>query len=88
VLCLREKPKDRQVWSLAIIPVLGALYVLQLINGVGMWTHPHDGNPIKFQALLLLMFFVIAIVRAWQMIGARDTRVSAVWMSSGRITPR
>jgi hypothetical protein len=89
MLCLRERPKGRQLWSLAILPVLGALYVLQLMNGVSMWTHPRDASPIKFQALLLLVFFVVAIVRAWRMIGGRDTRVSAVlgdlWRDHGAL---
>jgi hypothetical protein len=64
VISLRVRPRGRLIWDLAILPVLGVLYVLQLIIGVTMLTSPNHPSSIKFQALLLLLFFVIAILRA------------------------
>jgi drug/metabolite transporter (DMT)-like permease len=78
VISLRERPKGRQFWGLAIIPLSGIVYMLQLLNGITMLTRPNDAGSVNFQALLLLILFIVAIVRAWQMIGGRDTRVTAV----------
>jgi hypothetical protein len=77
VLSLRDWPGRRHLWSLVIIPVLGALYVLQLLNGINLLLRPSDPGPGHFQALLVIIFFMIAIYQAWQMIGARNTRMLA-----------
>jgi hypothetical protein len=77
VLALRNWPARRHLWGLVIIPVLGFLYILQLLNGIDL-LHPTDPDPIHRQALLVIIFFVIAIYRAWQMIGVRDTHMAAV----------
>jgi hypothetical protein len=71
-------PTRRHLWSLVIIPVLGALYLLQLLNGINLLLRPSDPSPVHVQALLVIIFFMIAIYRAWQMIGARNTRVLAM----------
>lgn len=78
VLTLRDWPGRRHLWGLVIIPVLGVLYVLQLLNGINMWLSPRDTSAVHVQALLVIVFFMIAIARAWQMIGARNTRVVAM----------
>jgi hypothetical protein len=78
VLAFRDQPQRRQLWRLVIIPVLGVLYLLQLHNGISLLSHPSNAGLVHFQALLLLVFFVMAIARAWQMIGARVTGLLAV----------
>jgi hypothetical protein len=77
-LSLRHWPPGRDLWGLLIIPALGVLYVLQLLNGLDMLRRPSDPSAVHFQALLVIVFFVIAIARAWQMIGARGTRLLAM----------
>jgi hypothetical protein len=39
---------------------------------------PRDTSAVHVQALLVIVFFMIAIARAWRMIGARNTRVVAM----------
>ncbi|HTV12572.1 MAG TPA: hypothetical protein VME20_12010 [Acidimicrobiales bacterium] len=78
VLALRDWPAGRDRWHLVIIPVLGALYILQLLNGIDLSLHPRGPGPIHRQALLVIVFFVIAVQRAWELLGARDTRMAAV----------
>jgi hypothetical protein len=78
VISLRDRPGRRRLRGLAIIPVLGVLYILQLHSGINLLQHPANPNPVHFQALLIIAFFMIAIARAWQMIGARDTGLMAV----------
>jgi hypothetical protein len=78
VISLHDRPGYRHLWGLVIIPVLGVLYVLQLRSGIDLLQHPRNPNPVHFEAVLIIIFFVLAIARAWQMIGARDTRMVAV----------
>jgi len=78
VLTVRDWPGRRHLWGLLVIPVLGVLYVLQLLNGLNMLASPRGTSAVHFQALLVIVFFMIAIARAWQMIGARNTRVMAM----------
>jgi hypothetical protein len=78
VVSLRDRPGCHHLWGLTIIPVLGVLYILQLHSGISLLQHPRNPNPVHFEALLVIIFFVIAIARAWQMIGARDTGLMAV----------
>jgi hypothetical protein len=78
VLILRNRPMRRDLLGLIIVPVLGVLYALQLRNGINLLAHPSNPSPVRFETLLLIVFFLVAITRAWQMIGARSTRIAAV----------
>jgi hypothetical protein len=77
VLSLHHWPGRRDLWGLVIIPVLGVLYALQLRSGIDLLQHPSNPGPVHFQALLVIIFFIVAIGRAWQMIGARHTGMLA-----------
>jgi hypothetical protein len=52
VLSRRDWPGRRHLWSLVIIPVLGALYIVQLLNGINLLLRPSDPSPVHVQALL------------------------------------
>jgi multidrug transporter EmrE-like cation transporter len=49
------------------------LYGLQLANGIGLGGSPRDVGRISSAGGLCIVFFVYAIARAWQLVGARDT---------------
>jgi len=78
VLSLRGRPGRRQLAGLAVIPVIGLLYILQLLNGIDLMVHPKDLDAIQSQGVLVVVFFVIAIARAWRLLGARDTGLATV----------
>jgi hypothetical protein len=78
VLSHRGRTGRRQVQELVIIAVLGVLSVLELLVGTDLVLRPRDPNPVRFLALLLVAFVVVAINRAWRMIGARNTRFVGV----------
>jgi hypothetical protein len=78
VVSLRDRPGRHHYWGLAIIPVLGILYSLQLDSGINLLMHPRNPSPVHFEAALAIIFFMVAIARAWHMIGARDTGLVAV----------
>jgi hypothetical protein len=77
VVSLRDRPGRHHLWGLAVIPVLGVLYILQLYSGINLLQRPGNPSPVHFEALLVIIF-IIAIARAWQMIGARRTGMLAV----------
>jgi hypothetical protein len=54
-----------------LVPPL-ALYALQLANGIGLAGSPGKTSLISSQGGLAIVFFVYAIARAWQLVGARD----------------
>jgi hypothetical protein len=78
ILALRHRPARHQLWILTIIPGLGSLFALQLHSGISLLSHPSNTGPVDTQALLILAFFVIAIVCAWQMIGVQITGLLTV----------
>jgi hypothetical protein len=77
-ISLRNWPGRRHIWGLVVIPVIGVLFALQLATGIELLQRPRHPGPLHFEAVLVIIFFVVAIARAWQMIGARDTRMVAV----------
>jgi lysylphosphatidylglycerol synthetase-like protein (DUF2156 family) len=78
VLSHRDRARRRQLQELFIIPVLGVLSVLELLVGTNLVLRPRDPNPLRVLALLMIAFVVIAMARAWKMIGARNTRLVGV----------
>jgi hypothetical protein len=77
VVSLHNRPGRHHLWGLIIIPVLGGLYALQLRSGIDLLRHPTDPSPVHVVGLLVIIFFIVAIGRAWQMIGARRTGMVA-----------
>jgi hypothetical protein len=78
IVSLQRRPTRRQLQQLVIIPLLGVLSVLQLLTGISLMLRPTDPHPVSILALLLIAFIVIAIRRAWKMIGARNNLLVAV----------
>jgi hypothetical protein len=54
-----------------MLPVF-ALYGLQLANGIAMAASPGSTGRVGNQGGLAIVFFVYAIARAWQLVGAHD----------------
>ena len=54
-------------------PARSCFYTFQLANGAKLWRSPHHASDVTTQAEILIAFFIIAIARAWDLVGARDT---------------
>jgi hypothetical protein len=64
----------RQRWHKVRLLVLqGLVFAYQLVVAVALIGDDHDGTAIKTLAVLTVVFFLVGIARAWQLIGARDT---------------
>jgi hypothetical protein len=69
----RNRQEKFQASQMLLIAVSLALYGLQLVNGILWERSPHDVTFADFQADISIVFFIVAIARAWQLVGARDT---------------
>jgi hypothetical protein len=76
--------RRRQLWLLA---VQSAIFVYQLVIGIQILNNPHDQSPIRSLAILTLVFFLVGISRAWELIGGRDTGLLTVVRDALRQRP-
>ncbi len=71
LLSLRRLHQVR--WSLARDAVfligLAVVFVLQLIEGIGVSAHPGDAGDVETIAVLVVVCFLIGIARSWELIG-------------------
>jgi hypothetical protein len=78
VLSLRDWPGRRHLGGLGCHPRARRPVHPQLLNGISLLQRPSDPGPVHAQALLVIIFFVIATYRAWQMICGRNTKLLAL----------
>jgi len=48
---------------------LAATFVLQLLAGIQVGTHPHDASAVRTISVLVVVCFLIGIARSWELIG-------------------
>lgn len=68
----REHKERIQPGQVVLLVVLIVLYGLQLANGIKLDGSARDLSAIDNQGVLSIVFFLFAIARAWQLVGARD----------------
>jgi hypothetical protein len=78
IFFLRNRRRQEPIGPGQILLLAGtfALYLLQLMVGAQLWrSPPHRGTVghVTSLAEILIVFFIIAIARAWGLLGARDT---------------
>jgi hypothetical protein len=60
------------------VAVAGAAYLAQTADSSCLLTGAARAGALEIQAVLVIVFFLIAIERAWQIIGGRDSRLLGV----------
>jgi multidrug transporter EmrE-like cation transporter len=73
ILLYREHKERIRLGQIILIVTPLALYGLQLANGIALAGSPRDAGHISSEGGLSIAFFVYAIARAWQLVGARDS---------------
>lgn len=77
VLLWREHQEQIRVGQVMLLFALAVLYSLQLVTGIQLGESPRDVNAVDNLGVLAIGFFLFAILRAWQLVGARDTSLVA-----------
>jgi len=73
-IVLARSPGERhRLRQARMLVTQSAVFVLQLLVGLRLDSRPHDVSNIRSLAVLTVVFFVVGIGRAWQLIGARET---------------
>ena len=72
IFLYREHRERIQPSEVSLLVVLLALYGLQLADGIQLDGTPGNVSNFSSQGVLLLAFFLFAIARAWQLVGARN----------------
>jgi hypothetical protein len=75
VVLYRGSKEEVRLHQLVLFLVLLVLYALQLANGIAMGGAPQDLGRIGSQGALAIGFFAFAIARAWEIVGADDSRL-------------
>ena len=73
VASLVSLPRRRQlgwktVLDAAFILGLAVVFLVQLYEGIDVWTHPGDSGSVDTIAILVVVCFLIGIARAWELI--------------------
>lgn len=84
VLSLRRWPGMRHLLDMAAIPFLAAAYIVQLVNSIGLLASTGGPAALRTQAVLIIFLFLIALERAWQLIGGRTSRLLSVLAETAR----
>jgi hypothetical protein len=72
ILLYREHKERIRLGQVILLLTPLALYGLQLANGIALGGSPRDAGSLSSAGGLSIVFFVYAIARAWQLVGARD----------------
>lgn len=60
----------------ALILALAVTFVVQLIEGIDVITHPGDAGAVNTIAALVVVCFLLGIARAWQLIGGPSISIT------------
>ncbi len=52
-----------------------SIFTVQLIESLALGSRPHDTGPLSVVCTLVVVCFLVAIDRAWELLGASDTNV-------------
>jgi hypothetical protein len=73
ILLCREHTEPIGPGQIVLLAILIVLYALELAYGVQLDASPRDLNQVTSLGTLAIFFYLFAVARAWQLVGARDT---------------
>jgi hypothetical protein len=56
------------------------LYIIELVCSVQLLSSPTNETPVSYVALSVLVIYIIALIRAWELLGAQRTGLMA-WLN-------
>ena len=82
ILLVRAHDVANRGRTLRLLGLQALVFVYQAIVAVQLVHSPHSQGTVRTLAVLTVVFFLIGIARAWQMIGARETGLVRVLRDS------
>ena len=79
ILLYREHKERIRLGQVLLLLALFALYGLQLDYGIQRDASARDVGEVSNLGTLAIFYFLFAIARAWQLVGARDTGLLAAF---------
>ena len=73
ILLYREHTERIGPGQILLLAILIVLYALELAYGVQLDASPRDLNQVSNLGTLAIFFYLFAVARAWQLVGARDS---------------
>ena len=73
ILLYRDAAERIGPGQIVLLAILIVLYALELAYGVQLDASPRDLNQVSNLGTLAIFFYLFAVARAWQLVGARDT---------------
>ena len=83
VYLARRHTERVRAGQILLLVALAALFVLLLLDGLRLRDDPSDASTVSGMATLVIVFFVLAIVRAWELVGAARHRPGVVDHGTG-----
>lgn len=77
IILYREHEKRIGPGQIVLLAILIVLYALELAYGIQLDASPRDLNQVSNLGTLAIFFYLFAVARAWQLVGARDTGLLA-----------
>jgi hypothetical protein len=77
ILLYREHTERIGPGQIVLLAILIVLYALELAYGLQLDASPGDVNQVSNLGTLAIFFYLFAVARAWQLVGARDTGLLA-----------
>ncbi len=75
VLLVRVGPPAGRRHKLVLIGAQTFVFVSQLLTAAHLSGHPHSRRDVQTLATFTVVFFLVGIFRAWQLVGAREMGV-------------
>lgn len=80
VLALRDaESASRRIRTAVRFAALLGLFVVQLVNSIHLLSSPHDTSAVGTAAVLTIVCFLIAIDRAWELLGGSGSGMLSVF---------
>jgi hypothetical protein len=73
IVLARARTAENRLRQLYLLAGQALVFVFQLIAGIQLAGDPHQVGHVRSLAVLTVVFFLVGIARAWQLIGARET---------------
>lgn len=77
VLALRDRELRPRAVSIGVRFLgIASIFTLQLIGSLELGSRPHDTGPVSLDCTLVVVCLLVAIDRAWELLGATDANAA------------